>query len=44
MSFNAPSSFPEYYDNSNEEIYPDKDVIFSGWVLLKDNTNQKLRT
>ena len=33
MSFNAPSSFPEYYDNSNEEIYPDKDVIFSGWVL-----------
>lgn len=33
MSFNAPSIFPEYYDNSNEEIYPDKDVIFSGWVL-----------
>ena len=33
MSFNAPSSFPEYYHNSNEEIYPDKDVIFSGWVL-----------
>ena len=33
MSFNASGSFPEYYDNSNEEIYPDKDVIFSGWVL-----------
>jgi len=33
MSFNAASKFPEYYSNTNEEIHPDKDAGFAGWVL-----------
>ena len=33
MSFNASSKFPEYYSNSNEDIYPDKDNHYQGWVL-----------
>lgn len=33
MSFNASSKFPEYYTNNNEDIYPDKDSLFQGWVL-----------
>jgi hypothetical protein len=33
MTYNAPSQYPEYYSNNNEEIYPDKDVTFNGWVL-----------
>ena len=34
MSFNASSKFPEYYTNSNDDVYPDKDAnSFSGWVL-----------
>lgn len=33
MSYNASSKFPEYYSNNNEEIYPDKDAGFNGWVL-----------
>jgi hypothetical protein len=33
MTYNAPSKFPEYYSNSNEEIYPDKETGFNGWVL-----------
>ena len=33
MSFNASSKFSEYYSNSNEDVYPDKDSDFSGWVL-----------
>ena len=33
MSFNASSKFPEYYSNNNEDISPDKDANFSGWVL-----------
>jgi hypothetical protein len=34
MTFNAPSKFPEYYSNNNEEIYPDKDAAgFTGWVI-----------
>ena len=32
MSFNQ-SLFPEYYSNSNDDIYPDKDSTFQGWVL-----------
>lgn len=27
------SSFPEYNTNSNEDVYPDKDSLFNGWVL-----------
>jgi len=33
MTFNASAKFPEYYTNSNEDIYPDKDANFEGWVL-----------
>lgn len=32
LSFNAPSKFPEYYSNNNEDVYPDKD-LFGGWVI-----------
>jgi hypothetical protein len=27
------TSFPEYNSNSNEDIIPDKDSLFNGWVL-----------
>ena len=33
MQFNAPSKFNEYYTNSNQDVYPDKDASFEGWVL-----------
>ena len=33
MSFNASSKFPEYYSNNNDDIFPEKDANFSGWVL-----------
>ena len=33
LSFNATSNFPEYFTNANEEVYPDKDASFEGWVL-----------
>jgi len=33
MTYNAPSKFPEYYSNNNEDIYPDKDSLFNGWTL-----------
>jgi len=33
MTYNAPSKFDEYYSNSNQDIYPDKDTGFHGWVL-----------
>ena len=32
MSFKN-DSFPEYNSNSNEDVYPDKDARFEGWVL-----------
>jgi hypothetical protein len=32
MSYNS-SSFTEYNSNSNEDVYPDKDASFEGWVL-----------
>jgi|TARA_B100000073_G_scaffold347640_1_gene362653 hypothetical protein len=32
MSFNN-SDFPEYNSSSNEDVYPDKDASFEGWVL-----------
>jgi len=49
MSFNAASKYPEYYTNQNEEIYPDKDSNYAGWVLWRkekklDNINQNRRT
>lgn len=33
MSFNAPSKFPEYYSSSNEDVTPDKNALFNGWML-----------
>lgn len=33
MSFNASTKFPEYYTNNNDDMYPDKDANFVGWVL-----------
>lgn len=32
LSFNN-SKFPEYNSNNNEDVYPDKDANFEGWVL-----------
>lgn len=32
VTFNI-SSFPEYNTNNNEDVYPDKDSLFHGWVL-----------
>jgi len=32
MSFNQ-SLFPEYNNNSNADVYPDKDANFGGWIL-----------
>lgn len=33
MSFNAPNKFPEYFTNSNDDVWPEKDSYFSSWVL-----------
>jgi len=33
MSFNAASKFPEYYTNSHDDVWPEKDSYFSSWVL-----------
>ena len=33
MSFNAASKFPTYYTNNNDNVYPDKESDFAGWVL-----------
>jgi hypothetical protein len=30
---NNQNLFPEYTSNSNEDINPDKDATFNGWVL-----------
>ena len=32
MSFNQ-NLFPEYRSNSNDDIFPDSDATFKGWVL-----------
>ena len=32
MSFNQ-ELFPEYYTNSNDDIHPDTNATFNGWVL-----------
>ena len=34
MSFNAPTKFPEYNENVNDDMYPDKDVNYTGgWFI-----------
>jgi hypothetical protein len=33
MSFNASAKFPEYFSNTSDDVYPDKDASFEGWVL-----------
>ena len=33
LSFEASSKYPEYYTNNNEDVHPDRDANFSGWVL-----------
>ena len=33
LNFNAGSQFPEYYTNSNEDISPDYEDNFGGWVM-----------
>lgn len=33
LSFNGPSKFPEYYSNNNEDINPDTNALFNGWML-----------
>jgi hypothetical protein len=32
MDFNQ-GLYPEYYSSNNEDMYPDKDANFTGWVL-----------
>ena len=32
INFNI-SNFPEYNTNNNEDVYPDKDSLFQGWVF-----------
>ena len=32
MNFNS-EVFPEYNQNQNEDMYPDRDATFTGWVL-----------
>lgn len=33
MNYNASSKFPEYYSNSNSDMYPDTEANWVGWVL-----------
>lgn len=33
LSFEASTKYPQYFTNNNEDVYPDKDANFSGWVL-----------
>lgn len=33
MSFNAASKFPKYWENQNNQMYPDMSATFTGWVL-----------
>jgi hypothetical protein len=32
LTFHAPSKFSEYYSNTNEDVFPDRDT-FAGWVI-----------
>lgn len=33
MGFNSQQLFPEYWNNTNEDMYPDREANFVGWVL-----------
>lgn len=33
MAFNSQSMFPEYWNNVNSDMYPDREANFVGWVL-----------
>lgn len=33
LTFHASSKFSEYWTNANEDVYPDKNANFEGWVL-----------
>ena len=33
MSINASSKFPEYYTNDSQDVSPDRQADFGGWVL-----------
>lgn len=33
MNYNASTKFPEYYSNSNDDMYPDTEANWVGWVL-----------
>jgi len=41
MSFNQ-DTYPEYNTNNNEDVYPDKNASFEGWVLWGINQNKKI--
>ena len=45
MSFNQ-STYPEYNSNSNNDMYPDKESNFTGWVIQKNiivTINEKIQ-
>jgi hypothetical protein len=44
MNYNASTKFPEYYSNSNDDMYPDTEANWVGWVLWKNNITLKTRT
>ena len=33
MAFNSQTMFPEYWNNNNDDMYPDREANFVGWVL-----------
>mgnify|MGYP003124751169 FL=1 len=33
MAFNSQSMFPEYWNNVNSDMYPDREANFVGWIL-----------
>jgi len=33
MAYNASSKFPKYWQNRNDQMYPDMSATFTGWVL-----------
>ena len=38
MNFNN-EQFPEYNQNQNEDMYPDRDANFTGWVFMNHFAN-----